>query len=182
MVIYELTLLPLSQFLRERTPAVIQSFYADDLSFSGYGSEIQTAMKLLLKHEPSIGYFPELAKLIVVCTESDENHAKQVLDEFQFVYKRGSQYIGGFIGTTACLTKWIDEQVEFWVRGIKLLSRAATKRLPQTTFAALTCSLQTEWPYPQQVVPDVSTCFAPIEKALAKSFLPALFGGKSPTL
>ena len=112
MVIYELTLLPLSQFLRERTPAVIQSFYADDLSFSGYASDIVLAMKLLLKHGPSRGYFPEPAKLIVVCNESDEILAKHALDEFQFIYKRGSQYIGGFIQVTAYLTKLVHGQVE----------------------------------------------------------------------
>ena len=68
-----------------------------------------------------------------------------------------------------------------WVRGIKLLSRA-TKRFTQTAFAALTCSLQAEWTYLQQVVHDVSPSFASIEEALAKSFLPATFGSKAPPL
>ena len=31
------------------------------------------------------------------------------------------------------------------------------------------------------MVPDVLPSFAPIEEALAKSFLPAAFGGKAPT-
>ena len=102
-----------------------------------------------------------------------------MLDEFQFIYKQGSWYIGGFIGATACLAKWVDDQVKSWVGSIKLPSKAA-KQFPQTSFAALTCSLQTEWTYLQQVVPDVAPSFAPIEEVLAKSFLPALFGGKAP--
>ena len=101
-----------------------------------------------------------------------------MLDEFQFINKQGSHYIGDFIGATACLTEWVDDQVESWVRSIKLLSRAA-KRFPQTSFAALTRPLQTEWTYLQRVVPDVALSFAPIEEALAESFLPALFGGKA---
>ena len=91
MVICGLSLVPLSKFLRERTPAVIQPFYVDDLSFSGYASDIAIATNLLLKHGPSRGYFPEPAKSIVVCTESDETLTKQALHEFKFIwYKRGS--------------------------------------------------------------------------------------------
>ena len=121
MVIYGLTLVLLSKFLREQTPAVIQPFYDDDLSFSGHASDIVQAMRLLQHHGPSRGYFPELTKSIVVCTESEEIQAKQFLDELQFIYKQGSCYIGGFIGATAgattCLNKWFDDQVESWVRG-----------------------------------------------------------------
>ena len=179
MVIYGLTPVPLSKFLREQTPTVIQPFYADDLSFSGDASDIAQAMRLLQHHGPSRGYFPEPTKSIVLCTESEEFQAKQFLDEFQFIYKRCSCYIGGLIGATTCLTKWVNDQVESWVRSIKLLSRAA-KRFPQTSFAALTRSLQTEWTYLQRVVPDVAPSFAPIEEAPADSFLPALFGGKAP--
>ena len=90
MVIHGLTLVPLSIFLREQTPAVIQPFYADNLSFSGYASNIAQTMRLLQYHEPSRGYFPEPDKLIAVCSESEEIQAKQVLDVFQFIYKQGS--------------------------------------------------------------------------------------------
>ena len=163
MVIYGLTLASLSKFHRERTSAVIEPFYRDDLSFPVYASDIAIVLKLLLKHCHSRGYFLEPAKWIVVCNECDGILANQVLDEFQFVYKRGSGKIGGFIGATACLTKWIDEQVESWVRGIKLLSRAAM-RFSQSAFATLTHSLQTEWIYCQRVVPGVSSSFSPILK------------------
>jgi len=47
-------------------------------------------------------------------------------------------------------------------------------RFPQTAFAGLTKSLQLEWQYIQQVVPAIGTTLAPIEEALANTFLPAL--------
>jgi len=41
-------------------------------------------------------------------------------------------------------------------------------------FAGLTKSLQLEWQYIQRVVPAIGTTLAPIEEALANTFLPAL--------
>ena len=50
MVIYGLTLVPLSKHLREKVPEVVQPFYADDLSLSDYATYIAELMTLLLKH------------------------------------------------------------------------------------------------------------------------------------
>ena len=47
-------------------------------------------------------------------------------------------------------------------------------RFPQTAYAGLTKSLQSEWQYLQLVVLDLAKTFAPVEVALQESFLPAL--------
>ena len=70
-------------------------------------------------------------------------------------------------------------QLETWKKGVKTLARIA-KRYPQTAYAGLTKSLQTEWTYVQRVVPNIASSFKEIEKAIAEDFLPALFEGDPP--
>ena len=48
------------------------------------------------------------------------------------------------------------------------------KRYPQTAYAGLARSLQSEWMYLQRVTPDVGAHFLPVEQAIATKFLPAL--------
>ena len=100
MVIYGLTLVPLSKFLREQTPAVTQPFYADDLSFSGYASDIAQAMMLLQHHGPSRGYFPEPTKSsrVVVCSEYEEIQATLLL-LLMLVFLR----VAVFVRVTCCI-------------------------------------------------------------------------------
>ena len=83
--------------------------------------------------------------------------------------------IGGFIGTPEAQAEWLQPPIDRWLRSIQLFARAA-RQYPQAAFAGLTKSLQAEWTYLQWVVPDVGKVFAPVEKALAEDFLPALLG------
>ena len=62
---------------------------------------------------------------------------------------------------------------------MKTLARVA-KRYPQMAYTGLIKSLQTEWTYLHQVVPDIATAFAPIEEAIKTDFLPALFDREPP--
>ena len=48
------------------------------------------------------------------------------------------------------------------------------RRYPQTAYAGLSKSLQAEWQYVQRVTPHLDQAFAPLEKAIAEIFLPAL--------
>ena len=68
---------------------------------------------------------------------------------------------------------WVDPQVQQWVEGVYRLA-AAARRYPQTAFAGLSQSLQSEWQYLQRVTPDLAPAFAPLEAAIATVFLPAL--------
>ena len=97
--------------------------------------------------------------------------------EFNFKFRTSSRYIGVYIGTKVAKEAWLELQIREWVEGVKLLAGAA-KKYPQSSFAGLTKSLQTEWTYLQQVVPDVEEVFAPVERAIKDFFLPALLGEK----
>ncbi|KAI2492329.1 hypothetical protein MHU86_22235 [Fragilaria crotonensis] len=64
-------------------------------------------------------------------------------------------------------------QVQQWIEGVHCLA-AAARRYPQTAYAGLSQSLQSEWQYLQRVTPDIAPAFAPLETAIATVFLPAL--------
>jgi hypothetical protein len=75
--------------------------------------------------------------------------------------------------------KWLLPQVKKWVHGVHQLAKVA-RRFPQTAFAGLAKSLQSEWLYVQRVAPDLGHEFAPVEKAMRDVFLPALLGDPLP--
>jgi hypothetical protein len=101
--------------------------------------------------------------------------ARSVLERFQFKYRDGHRYVGGFIGTGESHTKWLEPQIQRWVKGVESLAMAA-KRYPQTAYAGMGKSLQMEWQYLQRVTPTDAETFQPIEAAIRDSFLPALLG------
>ena len=175
MILYGLALVPLAESLRKAEPTVIQPWYADDAAMAGPVSRIATLMRLLEELGPARGYFPEPAKSIYLGRSEDEERAREVLEEFNFQYHEGHRYIGGFIGSEEARQAWLDPQIRQWVEGVKILAKAARK-YPQTAYAGLVKSLQTEWTYLQRVAPDVEAAFAPVEKAIVEDFLPALLG------
>lgn len=87
----------------------------------------------------------------------------------------GYRYIGGFIGAEDDRDAWLKPKIEAWTQGVKDLAMVA-RRYPQSAYAGLTKSFQMEWQYAQRVLPGISQQFAPVEKALAEHFLPALLG------
>ena len=72
---------------------------------------------------------------------------------------------------------WLKTQVEAWANGVKLLAKI-DRRHPQSAYAGLGMSLQSEWQYLQRTVPGVGTLMGPLEEALREKFFPSLFGGE----
>ena len=177
MILYGLALVPLAERLKEAVPDVVQPWYADDAAMAGPASRIRTTMKLLMKWGPARGYFPEPAKSIVVVDDTQRERCQVLLREFDFRYTDGHRYVGGYIGSDKARSDWIDPQIQQWVKGIKALAKVA-RRYPQTAYAGLQKSLQSEWMYLQRVTDRVSDDFAPIERAIQEDFLPALFDAR----
>eukprot|EP00978_Attheya_sp_CCMP212_P003494 scaffold7216_cov39-Attheya_sp.AAC.1 len=88
--------------------------------------------------------------------------------------------VGGFIGSDDAKHKWLEPQIQKWVAGIETLS-CVTKRYPQTAYAGLVKSLQTEWTYLQHIMPGIEGALAPLKEAIQKVFLPAFFRCLLPT-
>lgn len=175
MVLYGLALVPLAEKLRAAVPEALQPWYADDAAVAGRTGDIAKVMARLQEWGPARGYFPEPEKSVFIVRPEDEADAKALLQDFNFRYKDGSRYVGGFIGSRARLLEWLEPKIQEWVAAIKTLSRVA-KRFPQTAYTGLVRSLQMEWTYVQRVIPNIEDSFAPVEHALTHHFLPALLG------
>ena len=173
MIIYGVALKPLSAAIRKEVPSVLQPWYADDMAMVGPCTGIAQAMSLLEQLGPARGYYPEPSKSILICRPEDQTRAKHSLTDFAFQYVHGHRYVGGFIGTKEARDDWLKPQLDAWVYGIEQLAKVA-QRFPQTAYAGLAKSLQMEWQYLQRVLPNAGPSFAPVEVALADTFLPAL--------
>jgi hypothetical protein len=173
MIIYGIALRPLSAAIRKAVPTVLQPWYADDMAMVGPCRGIARAMTLLEELGPARGYFPEPSKSLLISRPEEQAQARQSLSEFDFTFVDGHRYVGGFIGTRAARDAWLESQLDTWLHGVAKLSQVAL-RFPQTAYAGLAKSLQSEWQYLQRVLPNAGPAFAPVEEALATQFLPAL--------
>ena len=173
MVLYGLSLTPLAKSIRAAVPQVVQPWYADDAAMAGPITGIRDAQRLLLEWGPQRGYYPEPEKSILISPLHNSPESLDPVAEFNFSLRLGHRYVGGYVGSAAEEADWIDPQIQQWVEGVQRLSKVA-KRFPQTAYAGLARSLQSEWQYLQRVTPDIAAAFEPLEVALAKNFLPAL--------
>ena len=71
--------------------------------------------------------------------------------------------------------------MEACAHGVKVLAKIA-RRHPQSVYAGLGMSLQSEWQYLQRTVPGVGTLMGPIEEALREKLPPRYSGGRRSTL
>jgi len=181
MVIYGVALTPLTETVRQQLPATLQAWYADDSAFGGTAPDIAAAMRTILERGPARGYFPEPSKSILICNPAVRATVQAELAEFSFQYEDGYRHVGGFIGTPEAKTKWIQPQIQQWIKGIERLANVAP-RFPQTAYAGLAKSLQLEWQYLQRVAPDVGAALAPLENAITTTFLPALIAEPEETI
>jgi hypothetical protein len=69
----------------------------------------------------------------------------------------------------------IQEKTEAWAEAVTELASVAPK-YPQTSYSGLQKLLQQEWQSMQRVTTGIGPEFKEVERALAKTFLPALFG------
>ena len=75
---------------------------------------------------------------------------------------------------------WVKPQVEAWAHGVRVQSKIARWH-PQSAYAGLGISLQSEWQYLKRTVLGVGTLIDRIEETLRKFLFPALFGGEEIT-
>ena len=175
MVLYGIALAPLTKRLRAEEPVAMQAWYADDCAIRGPASKVASVMQRLMELGPAWGYFPEPDKSVVICDPSREEALKAAFGELQFRYSDGERYIGTFVGSKEARAAWLAPKVKAWAEGVRRLAKVAC-RYPQTAYAGLAKSLQSEWQFLQRVTPDVGEAFAPVEEAIRESFLPALLG------
>ena len=155
MVLYGIALVPLVEDLRAADPGLLSPFYADDAAFDVPARRSAHLLKLLMKRGPDQVYFPELAKsLFILDTPGQETAAKRefLLEGLTLNFVSGSRYLGAYLGLQAQLEAWVKPQVEVWSHRVKVLAKIA-RRHPQSAYAGLGITLQSEWQYLQRTVP-----------------------------
>ena len=77
MVLYDITLVPLSKELILADSGLLSPFYADDTVFEGSARQTAQLLKLLINRGSDQGYFPERDKyLFILDTPGYEERAK----------------------------------------------------------------------------------------------------------
>ena len=92
MVLYEITLVPKTEYLRGADPTLLSPFYADDAAFDGLARRSAEQLKLIMARGTDWGYFPEPAKsLLIADNPKDEEAARQDFKRFGL----NLNYVGG---------------------------------------------------------------------------------------
>jgi hypothetical protein len=187
-ILYGIGLLPLAECLRRdddpqqpSNSTVLQPWYADNMAMMGMSKRIARVFQLLMEKGPSVGYFPEPAKLYHICPKEEEAEARAAFEAagIHVNFCRSKRYVGGFVGSEAMLEHWLDPKVKKWVAGVEILARIALRSL-QTAYAGLASSLQAEWQYICRVVPGAEHYLGPIKTTICEKFIPALLQASDP--
>ena len=131
---------------------------------------------LLLKLDPSYGYFPEPSKCFIIVAPSDIPAAHSLFKDLGVQVTTGHHFLGGIIGNDESKRNFVEEEVDGWVECVHKLT-AAAKKAPQAAFFAIKKSLQCKWSYLQRVSHLSDQDFQKLCDAICKHFLPALFQG-----
>ena len=123
MVLYGITLVPLTEKLRAAYPGLLSTFYADDASFDGSALQSAHLLKLLMKRGPDRGYFPDPDKsLFISDTLGQEETTKRefAAEGLTVNFVSGSQYLGAYLVLLKELEAWLKPQVEAWAHGVRV--------------------------------------------------------------
>ena len=183
MVLYGITLAPLSKELRVADLWLFSPFYADDAAFDGSERRSAQLLKLLMKMGPHRGYFPEPAKYLFISdTPGQKEAAKREfsIEGLTLNFVSGSWYLGAYLSPQEELEAWVKPQVEAWAHGVIVLGKIS-RRHPQSAYTGLGMSLKLKWQYLKRTVPRVGTLMGPIEEALREKYFPVIFGGRRST-
>ena len=165
MVLYGITLVPLTEELQAADPGLLSQFYADYAAFNGSARRSAKLLKLLINRGPDRGYFPDPAKsLFISDTQGQEAAAKREFakEGLDLNSVSGSRYLGAYLGPQAELEEWLKPLVEAWAHVVRVLAKIARQH-PQSAYSGLGMLLQLEWQYLQRAVPRLSTLIGPIK-------------------
>ena len=89
---------------------------------------------------------------------------------------RGERYLGGFLGSAATKSEWMQSKVDVWTNAVEILAKIAVK-FPQAAYTGFVFCLQNEWQYVSRVTSNIiAAFFEPLEKAIRLKFIGALYG------
>ena len=101
MVLYGITLAPLSEELRAADTGFLSPFYADDAAFNSLSRKSAQLLKLLTKRGLDRGYFPEPDKSLFISDTPGKEKAEKrefIVEGLTLNFVSGSCYLGAYLG------------------------------------------------------------------------------------
>ena len=161
MPFYALATVPLTWKL---SAPVTQVWYADVAAVWGKISALRACWDQVLSLDAYFGYLPNASKTWLV-TKQQYIYLYWKKDIFcdtaVKVTTNGRPHLGAPIGTSEYVEKFIVVKIDCWISEVY-------------PYASFTHGLISRWLYVSCTVPDMSSSFHPLEKALITKFIPAL--------
>jgi len=137
-------------------------WYADNAAACGKISALCAWWDQASSLGPYFSYFPNSSKTFLVTKQQFSSIGKETFcDTAVKVTTNGRPHLGAPIGTSEYVEKFIVVKIDCWISEVY-------------PYASFTHGLISRWLYVSCTVPDMSSSFHPLEKALITKFIPAL--------
>ena len=179
MSFYGLALLPLMNSLKYEITKIKQVWLADDATGAGKLQELKGWWEILIKNGRKLGYFVnECKSWLNIKNPESLQEAKNIFKDSQIKFTvDGKRHLGAAIGSEEFRTHYIEEKIEEWCKEISKLTEIAQTQ-PQAAFAAFIYGEQHKFTYFLRTLKGMENHLKPLDDAIEKDLLPAIFGGK----
>ena len=179
--IYAIGILPLLSLIifnqNQHSSKFLQVAFADDVSGTGKLLHLKQWWQDLVKHGPTIGYFPNGGKSwLTVKPLLLETAIKIFSDTLINITCEGRRHLGACIGSENYKNVYMKEKVNAWVQEINTLADIARSE-PHCALTAFTHGLRNRYTYFMRTIPDIKEQLQPLENAIRYKLLPELLEG-----
>eukprot|EP00957_Ditylum_brightwellii_P199007 15169775-Ditylum_brightwellii.AAC.1 len=151
-----------------------QGWFADNTALAGFYAAIEHWFARLCKLGPPCSYIPDPSKSILITHTQSIASATDYFEHYNFKIKAGNHYLGGFLGKKELAQEYAAEKVADWALFVDTFSDMMGQQ-PQAAFARFSRLLKCKWAYLQQLMEMTGDTFDPLEEAIHKCLLAALF-------
>ena len=109
MVLYRLTLAPLTEELKDADPTLLSPFYTDDAAHRSARQSV-AQLRLLMDQRTDWGYFPKTDKYLFISYNPEEKETvKRELEQvgLNIDYVDGGRYLGAYWGPREDIQEWM---------------------------------------------------------------------------
>ncbi|XP_028416582.1 uncharacterized protein LOC114540659 [Dendronephthya gigantea] len=177
MPVYAIGIIPLLQVIKPDNDSVKHVAFADDLSGAGNLAPLRTWWDNLVTVGPKLGYYPKASKswLVVKPEVEDEAHLIFAGTDIK-ITTEGRQCLGGFVGSEAGQSEYIDGLVDSWCNQLILLSKIARSE-PHAAYAAFTSGFKHKLTYYIRTIPNIKQQLTKVDEVIDNTLIPAITEG-----
>lgn len=176
MPVYAIGIIPILEAIKP-DDSITHAAFADDLSGAGNLGPLRTWWNNLVTLGPKLGYYPKASKSWLVIKPEVEDEVHQVFAGTDIkITTEGRQYLGGFIGSEAGQSEYIDGLVDSWCNQLIVLSKIARSE-PHAAYAAFTSGFRHKLTYYIRTIPNIKPHLAKVDEVIDNTFIPAITEG-----